>query len=209
MVDPESKPLTRFVEQLTLEGRAITRGDLHRHQASKADRVTTVTHLAEIERSAAMEAPYASPEFDPDASLWAAQAFVWAASMLVDRGECDVTIPKWVSVDQPDATNASSHWSVDLVFRLAGDLVRRGKKIAPDDPLQDELQKLLAPWPLACVGRTIENPESSIGVVTEDACLRTMYVDRVMLTGDVGRAASDTLQPWIKRVVGHYPQLGI
>ena len=47
MIDSNT-PLADFIELLTQEGRALTRGDLHRQSPSKADLVMTEQVLSEI-----------------------------------------------------------------------------------------------------------------------------------------------------------------
>lgn len=205
--DKSRFPLHDFVEQLLQEGRAITRGQLHQRPSQAADREATAESLRRHETDAANDAPYTTPLHNVEASVWSAQAFAWAAGILIDRGESEVKIPNWLDETRPLGLDPSEHWSVDLVFRLMPDLVRRSEKIAKGDPFNDELSQLLAPWPLACVGTSIENPRASICVVMENDCLRTMYVDRILLRADSRRVEDETVQPWVQRVVGDYPNL--
>ncbi len=207
--DSQETPLADFTDQLLQEGRAITRGDLHRQEATEADQAEAAKILLDAEKFAGLEAPHQTPVFSVAAALWAAKAFAWGAGMLVDRAETDVKLPTWIESKAPDALVVSHHWSVDLVFRLGHHLIDRSQKIAPSDPLHEELRRLLAPWPLACVGTDIENPQQNIGVVTGDECLRAIYVDRVMMRQDTGRATSETMTRWIAKVAGAHPELGI
>jgi hypothetical protein len=210
LTEPSNTPLADFIDQLLQEGRAIVRDSLHRQAPSDADRQRTATLLEVAHRHAADDAPRTPPDWDAAAAVWSADALAWAAGMLVDRGEVDVAIPKRITSCQPSPRSPSVHWSVDLLFRLAADLFHRGKKICDGDPLDHELQMLFSPWPLACVGTTIESPAKNLSVVLGQECLSAIYVDRVLLRQDSTRAAADPLPELIQRVVGAYDaELGI
>ena len=227
MTGQSTTPLADFIDQLMREGRAMTRGQLHRKETTDVDTRATASVLLEAERLVAADAPWpvdthrpvdtpwpadthrATPTFDADVSVWAAKSFAWGTGMLVDRGETDVTIPDWILRGQPSGRSATDHWSVDIVFRLANDLMRMSRRICAGDPLECELEKLFSPWPMACVGTTIENPDETISVVIDNDCLRTIYVDRILLRKDSARSQSARIRPWIDRVVGGHPELGI
>jgi hypothetical protein len=209
MTDPNDVPLSDFLTELLREGRARVRGNLHLTPPSPTDIHHAEQLLTEMEAAAVADAPGTAPELNLAAVLWAGEAFAWACGMLIDRSQTDVGIPARIAQRTPNPTDPRNHWSVDLVFRFAGDLVRRCEKIGKDDPLYEELVKLLSPWPLASVGTSIENPLEALGVVMSNDCLRTILIDRIIIRRDTVRAEMQPLARSIQHVVGAHPHLGI
>lgn len=202
MADRTATPLCEFLTELLQEGRAIVRGDLHVTPPDRNDLERVGALLEEVGRAAAADAPGRAPALDLPVALWAAESFAWACGMLVDRSQTDVSLPKRITKQMPAATSASHHWSADLVFRFASDLVKRCQKIGDDDPLFPELVKLFSPWPLACVGSSVQPRQASLDVVMADDCLRTMLVDRIIVRRDTALADTPSLARSIRYALG-------
>lgn len=202
-------PLADFTQLLLEEGRALTRGDLHLQRASEADREATAMFLVTANEQAVWDAPFAPPSFNVEVAVWSAEAFAWACGMLIDRAETDTAVPDWLAKKVPQPNDPSHHWSVDLVFRFGRDLFQRSARLAEEDAFHKHLSDLLSAWPLACVGTPIENPNASIGVLTQHPCLRTLFIERIVLVRDSERAAIEQLADEFSTLIGAHPALGI
>lgn len=209
MTDQTATPLSEFLTDLLQEGRAIVRGELHLHAPARADSQRAKELLNSVAVAAAADAPGTPPPFDPSIALWSAEAFAWACGMLIDRSQTDVQLPKRISGRIPKASSASAHWSADVVFRFAGDLIRRSERIGTEDPLYQEFVRLFSPWPLATVGSSIEKRPAALEVVISDVCLRTMLVDRIILQRDTDLAQAEPLARHVEQALGMLEQANV
>ncbi|OYP36360.1 hypothetical protein [Rhodopirellula sp. MGV] len=199
--------LTKFVIDLLGEGRVKTRGRIHLHQASQADRESASMVLVGSAVIAADEVPGVAPAFVLPAALWAAEAFAWACGMLIDRAEVETNIPPWIIKSRPATNDLSSHWSVDLVFRFAYDLIKRSESISPNDDLHAQLLELFTPWPVSAVGLHHEPPQAESNLVLTHSTLRQMLVDRTLLRQDKHWLQDSRIKHDIEVVLGGYPEL--
>ena len=167
------------------------------------DEVTqTIQLLEKADLLARRHAPADPPPFDPQAALWAARVLQFACVRLVDKIEMDIELPEDLAQAEPDATSASHHWSVDLVFRSWWDLVKRSTTENEDDPLNATLLSIASRWPLAAVGTPAQTSSDRLSVVWDHPSLRQIYIDRVIQRADREKEAEPLVADAIRRVEG-------
>lgn len=167
------------------------------------DEVTqTIQLLENADQIARQHAPGVPPAFDPQAALWAARVLQFACVRLVDKIEIDIELPEDLVQAEPDATSASQHWSVDLVFRSWWDLVKRSATENEDDPLNATLLNIASRWPLAAVGTPAPIASDRLLVIWGHPSLRRIYIDRVIQRADRQKAAEPLVAEAIRRVEG-------
>lgn len=195
--------LSSALQDLLEEGRvrlsaadAFSAEDLHR-----AEDV-----LRTFERGYRRDMPCTPPAFSMPAVLWAAEMFYRACQCLAFREIDAAEMIDMLSHQLSGETGAAAHYSVDLTFRLLPDLFQRTKAAARDDPLLQQLQSWANAWPLSSVG--INGVESgSLEPILDNACLRLLYVDRIIARKDIGRLSDSRVRDAVLEAVGLHEEL--
>lgn len=149
-----------------------------------------------------MEAPGIAPAFDPVAAIWGARYVFTAIQLIVDR-DADETVVGRVLYPFPVEINASAIYSADLMLRNLPSMLVLAKGLAPADPLVKDMNVTAGNWPLSSVGievDTIRHEE----IILQDACLKQLYIDRIILAKDKKRALRPSLQKAIFETTGAY-----
>lgn len=162
--------------------------------------------LSEFEKCARLEFPGEPPEFDPDAAAWAAESLFQVCRLAVIRDlEVDQELQK-VLATPPTPADASSHYSVDLVFRFLPDVLRLARALAEGDPLVAVIRTWCANWPLSSVG--VAGLEVvQIEPLLRHAGLRTQYVDRILAHGDASRMTDERVRDAVRQAIGVHESL--
>lgn len=204
MNQPSLSPLADFLQELTFEGRAVIRSDLHRHPATAEDRQATGELLQRIHCIAVQEAPGAAPELCLPSAVWGTEVLAWGCGMLVDRGETEIHLPDWLASSQPP-NQSQAHWSVDLSLRFGAGLVKRAHAAAASDPWFASLLAVFQQWPLSSVGIDVTNSPESIAAILAHRSLSQMFVDRMIVRRDLTRLRMAQFRSWIDGVAGSFP----
>ncbi len=178
--------------------------------------LTTV--LTGFEREYRKTLPDGLPEFSPSAAIWAGVNFVRASQCAVFRDIAAEEFPRLlVPKLEPSATekgknetqqySASTHFSVDVVFRFLPGLVDFAKARAEADPLVTQLIAWCQDWPLSSVGITLP-AVVNVDAIIDNAGLRRMYVDRILAVADKSRLDDPRVRQAVKPSWGLFPQLG-
>ncbi len=150
-----------------------------------------------------------TPMLDAEAALWGARQLYRAAQCLVFRGYDTSAAKRELSSKPAGEINASVHYSVDLTMRFLPDLSRHASALPKDDSLTIMLQAWASEWPLSSVGIELHQPpsDSRLESVVSDRALLTLYLDRVVARGDIGRLNHPLVREAVRAAIGMHPEL--
>lgn len=146
------------------------------------------------------------PPVNQPALQWALTAFYRASQFLVFRELPVELLRSDLSNPCPEKQSASTSYSVDLTFRFLPDLVRLTRSISSQDPLLEFLQRWGFEWPLSSVG-IADVQLGSVDPILEHASLCTIYVDRILGTGDIGRLNDPRTAEAVRTALGDFREL--
>ncbi|HBE68259.1 MAG TPA: hypothetical protein DDW52_08940 [Planctomycetaceae bacterium] len=191
--------LSDFIRSLTTGG--VIPIDIGPHiKASPDDMETASAILREAEALARLSAPADAPELKLSVALWAAQVMHHYCRVLIDRTNSKTTLPDEIRPPRSLGTSAGEHWSADIVFRSWWDLVRRARKLSPDDSLNGALSEITRQWPLAAVGTQTVCRSERIDVVWKHPCLRQILIDRIIHRQDRELVSSERIASAVKHI---------
>ncbi|WP_157447633.1 hypothetical protein [Chthoniobacter flavus] len=196
---PHSMDLPEFLIQLGENGLAVV-----------SDQETIGGAVEEIVRGwdavQRQNLPGTAPDLVPAAATWAAIRLYRGCQALVCREIPPAEMAAFLREPCPCPESPAVDYSVDLVFRFLPDLLAIARRVSTDDPLVTELLALARAWPLSSVGM------EGVGTVNaarllRDPCLRQLYIDRILLSGDTARLNDDAVRAAAKAALGAYPEL--
>ncbi len=152
------------------------------------------------------EFPGTPPPLSLEVARWALRSFYHACQYLVCRDVDAETITTALGTPCPPAPAASRHYSTDLIFRLLPDLSRMAKSVSENDPLCDHLRQWAREWPLSSVGIANVAP-IDVSVICDHAGLLRLYVDRIILRGDVSRLNDPRVRVAVRAGIGVFDHL--
>ncbi|MEQ8785409.1 MAG: hypothetical protein RIC55_03885 [Pirellulaceae bacterium] len=159
--------------------------------------------LVEFEAQYRRELPHHPPPLDLPAANWAAERLLRACQFAVFRDLPADAIAHEAAQQLHGEKTPTVHYAVDLVFRFLPDLLRLARRAAEQDPLVDYLQLLARSWPLSSVGMEIKG-ELDAEAFLDDACLRRLYVDRILAADDPTRLVDARVVDGVKAAVGRH-----
>jgi hypothetical protein len=202
-VDPE---LCAFLEFLFETGRVTVSDGETPAGTDPTEWPETAGCLARFEATWRTGLAFDAPGLDLPAAVWGAVVLHRAVQCLVFRDRGPEEVAAALSAPGPEPPSPAVVYSVDLTLRFLPDVVRLARAAAPDDPLVARLLELGRQWPLSSVGVAgvgAVNVESFIG----DPCLRTLYIDRVLRTEDVGRLDDARVRQAARAALGEFTEL--
>jgi hypothetical protein len=191
--------LTAFLTQLAENGVAVV---------SSAEGLTESADDILLAWDAIQRAnfPGAAPELIPEAAAWAAARLYRGCQALVCREMPPADAARLLREPCPHTPSPAVDYSVDLVFRFLPDLLTLTRRVSHNDPLVAELLALGQAWPLSSVGMEGIGAVEVAHLLTHPG-LRQLYVDRILLTGDVSRLNDAAVRAAAKAALGAYPEL--
>jgi hypothetical protein len=157
--------------------------------------------LVELEHVYRLELPGKPPALDVPAASWAAERLLRACQFAVFRDLPAEAIAQEAAQQLRSEKTAAVHYSVDVLFRFLPDLLRLARRAAEQDPLVEHLLGWARAWPLSSVGVQLDG-EPAAATFLDDACLRRMYVDRILAADDASRLAEPRVVVGVKAAVG-------
>lgn len=196
--------LAKFLTELFAEGRVAVPepGELGNGELAAAAVV-----LEQQDQLARVDLPDDVPAFDPAAALQAAGQFYRGCQLAMFRNFGEEEVAKLSQNPIEPGHQPSVHYAVDLTFRFLPDLARIVRAAAPDDPLAKLLVSWGQRWPLSSIGMEGLGDEFELGPILACPALVTMYVDRMVARGDVGRAKSEPVRQALRHALGLYTNL--
>lgn len=193
-----------FVNQLLQTGhvRVVSGG-----QIAPRERAAVADVLREFEAAWRQEMPGEMPPLEVEAAVWGAAKMYAACRLLTYRelGVEAITQEFSEALPRPGDTPAA-HYAVDLTARFLPDVVRLARAANEDDPLVRALLAWGGDWPLSSVGIRGVEPRRLAGILAEPRLL-SLYVDRILLTGDSARLAVPAVREAVAAAVGAHAEL--
>ncbi|TWT33927.1 hypothetical protein KOR34_37630 [Posidoniimonas corsicana] len=197
-----ASPLSTFVSAL-LDGDPLRVDQPAPLSDSDIDEAARV--VVQFEQGYRLETPGNAPRIDEPAVRWSAAAFYLACSLALHR-DFTADALEGELPSEPDRSEPSHHYSVDLVFRFLPALVKLANSAASDDPLVGQLMRWAREWPLSSVGVPGVGEVDS-RVVLGCPALASVYVDRVLATADVDRLREDPVRDAVAAALGDHLEL--
>ncbi|HJT31985.1 MAG TPA: hypothetical protein VJ783_08010, partial [Pirellulales bacterium] len=193
-------PLRTFLMSLVEHGRVEVAavGEALEARTGEADEL--LLGCDELSRA---QLAFTAPPYHPAVARWAAELIDRGCQALVYRQLDAGAVRQSLSVDCPAPIDGGVLYSADLMLRYLPDLLILARGMAEHDVLVDELLRLAAAWPLSSVGVQPLGPEQldrqSLEIIVADACLRQLYVDRVIARRDAARLAHPAVAEGVRQ----------
>jgi MoxR-vWA-beta-propeller ternary system domain bpX4 len=147
--------------------------------------------------------PGMAPAFDAAAALWGAQTVYSSAQLLLYRQDKEADLAS-VLLPYTGPMTPSAILSADLCLRFLPDVLQMAKQMDSDDLLVTLLTTLLQQWHYSAIGYRFDITGADFDAIISDACLRQLYVDRVITRQDQQAAILPPLMPFVKAAMGNY-----
>jgi len=192
-----------FLSSLLSEGRVTVPplGPLTDEQLHAGDAV-----LSDFERHWRLDMPGRAPPFSVPAAQWAGTRFYHACQFTLYRDADEKLLEHVLGTPWDGDRTLKVHYSVDIVFRYLGDLLKFARSAAEKDPLIDYLRRWCREWPLSSVG-VAGLGEVAIDGLAESPTLMRLYADRVIAVGDVSRLADTRAREAVRAALGIHEDL--
>jgi hypothetical protein len=175
----------------------------HRQPVSEANEVETTEFLTQAYHAEATDYPYTAPAFDPKAGLWAAKTVFWACQLMLHRTDAPADLAQLLP-DFAEPQTASVILSADLTLRFLPDIITRLQLIDPDDALIPVLENHLKTNHYSGVRYWQTGADLDFSVVIADACLRQLYINRVIAAKNKMVAMHPALTDGIRASLGMF-----
>ncbi len=149
-----------------------------------------------------LEMPANPPDFDPQAALWAAQYFYHATQLTLLRELGEDEIKKYL-IPFAGEKNATSIYSVDLLFRYIPNLFNLAEGLSPEDVLVKYLNEIILKWPFSSVGILLKE-EANISTILSHPSLRLTYIDRIIAQKDKKRTTNKEVFSLLNEALGNH-----
>lgn len=160
--------------------------------------------LAELYKLDRLNMPFAAPDFEPKAALWAANYVFRVCQLILLRDIGESELQNWL-VPYSDPQTPSAIYSADLLLRFMSDLFRLSSGLSPEDPLVHHLREAAVAWPFSSVGIkgiTAGNVSNILG----HPSLKQAYIDRLIARKDMERLRNHTEKELLKETLGAHRQ---
>lgn len=203
MNEAQTRHVHDFYAALITDGVLMLRSEA---PASAEELDAATAYLVDHERTYRLSLAGSPPSPTESAVRWAAGAFYRASQFLVYRDLNEDALRRDLSAACPERANAAVCYSVDLVFRFLPELIRLARAASENDPLTQQLMTWAREWPLSSVG-VKDVPDVRVDAFIDDPSLRTLYMDRIIATGDVSRLEDGRVREVARRALGAFPEL--
>jgi hypothetical protein len=190
--------LSSFINDLLTSGNIIIQGAIVDFAID--DEKQALILLKQYYNEDMLEMPLEAPAFNGSAALWSAKYFYNAIQFTLLRNELEEKINERLNRFEGEI-NASTIFSVDLMFRYLPSLFELTKGLAPSDVLVKILQQTASEWPFSSIGMEMEAVKNE-AIVLENVSLKIMYIDRLMSKKDERRIIKNELQHHINISAG-------
>jgi hypothetical protein len=198
----EQASLTQFLSALFGEGKVVVAPRVEDFSAE--DIRNSAGLLKEMYNRELINVPGPAPFFDETGAVWAAIHLYRAIQVSILR-HIDGEKVKGLLEDYKGIVTKETIFSADLTLRYLPQLFLLARQLAPGDVLVECLKHTATCWPLSSVGMDIE-PHADLSIITADHCLNTIYIDRVILHGDVKRSGIKEVKDSVRQALGGHAQ---
>jgi len=170
------------------------------------DLAEALDFLCSIEVEYRKTLPAGLPPVNVAAVEWALTLFYRASQFLVFRELPEEMMRTELDRPCPEEKSAAICYSVDLSFRFLPELLRLTKAVNSQDPMIEFLVVWANEWPLSSVGVS-ELEVGAVDVILQHPALRTLYVDRILATGDTARLVDPHVSDAVRVALGDFREL--
>jgi hypothetical protein len=204
LASPQSSPVTEFLHELFETGRVRVAEET----ATPAELAGVDELLLAFDGQCRRELAGEPPRLDLPAARWAAASFYRACQYVAHRHLGVAKMRATLTTECPGAKQPSAavHYAVDLTFRYLPDLTRLARTTSEGDPLLVCLHDWARQWPLSSVGVMDIVPDDAAPILN-DACLLSLYVDRVIERRDLPRLSDPRVADAARQALGLFPEL--
>ena len=161
--------------------------------------------LREHDRARRRELPPDAPPLDLGAAYWGARMLYQACQLIIMRDVPPGVSRAMLTKPYDGERTVAAHYSVDLTLLYLPGLFRLAERVAPADPVLDDLKTLGSDWPLSSVGMSGLVPAATLDFLS-DACLRALYTDRILEMEDTSRLEPALVKESVVAALGAYPE---
>lgn len=163
-----------------------------------------VTDFLRKEFSAeALNYPYEVPDFNPDASLWAASTVYVAAQLIVYREHKETEL-SLLFKPYSGERNASAILSADLTLRFIPDMINALKEIDTEDALIPLLESTLQEWHFSGLEYSLDAGGIDFDMIKTNRCMHQLYCDRIVENKKITFATNPVFKDSIRAQLGLY-----
>ena len=193
--------LFQFLSALVESGNVVVTQDFREEVEPEAEKI-----LKDFDQLYRLHLPGNAPDFVPEAAVWAAKMLHRGCQFLVCRDIDGEIVMKAMQEVCSVVPSPAAAYSVDLTFRFLPDLIGMTRNVASGDPLLQSLLQLARDWPLSSVG--VEGVEVlDVSHFINNACLRQLYVDRILERKDFTRLGNPEVNQAIQQALGAHEEL--
>jgi hypothetical protein len=172
---------------------------------SDADSNEVISFLKDEYSQESIAYPFQIPDYNSNASLWAAKIVYVAAQLILYRKnkESDLTIllPEYLyEIDE------SAMLSADLCLRFLPDMINQLKMIDSEDALINVLENILIKWHYSGTNFPLDAQKLDFAMITPNTCLHQLYINRIIENKNVALADHMLWSEHIKAQFGIYSQ---
>ena len=196
-------PLSHFIQCLWAGGDVV----LTTSSAPGPDDAARATpELLTLEAEYRRGLPGTPPAVHLAAAEWALTGLYRACQFLVYRELPEEQLRADLGRACPAAADPGVCYSVDLSFRFLPEVYRLTRAANANDPLLDGLRNWANTWPLSSVGISGLTP-GPLDSFLCDACLRMIYVDRILACQDQSRLSDPRVADAVRAGLGGFREL--
>ena len=169
------------------------------------ERETVLLFLEKEYQSEALEFPFTSPAFHPQAALWAAETVYYACQFILFRENDEDKMEDFFPAFQFEIS-PTTILSVDLCFRFVPDMLRQLSLIDPEDSLISILEKHLKIWHFSGINYSLVFKEIELDIIFSNPCLQQLYLNRITTYKNIHLAKTPKVNQLLKANFGIYEE---
>lgn len=150
-----------------------------------------------------LEYPGQAPAFDREAALWGATTLYTAAQLYLDRQADARALPSLLPAYTGSITPGAV-LSADLCLRFTPALLKQLQLLMAGDEMIPLLDAHLQTWHYSGIGSVAPATGEVLEEVLQHACVRQLYVNRIISRKAKRCALQPQLLPLVKAAVGNY-----
>ncbi|MFK7776023.1 MAG: hypothetical protein AB8F94_28120 [Saprospiraceae bacterium] len=172
---------------------------------SEEEKEKVILFLEKEYQAESSEFPFVSPEFHPQAALWAAEISYYACQFILFRENDEAKMEDFFPAFQFEVS-PSTILSVDLCFRFIPDMLRQLSLIDSEDSLIAILEKYLKTWHFSGINYSLNLKDLDLNIIFTDPCLQQLYLNRITTYKNIHLAKSPKINQLLKANFGIFEE---
>jgi hypothetical protein len=188
----------RHYEEVILYGNLL--------HVSEENETVVATYLKSEYENETLEYPFAVPDFDPDAAVWAAKTLYIATQLLLYREHKNEDVERLLQPYYKEVT-AAALLSADLTLRFLPAVANKLQQIDPEDRLIKLLTTHLITWHYSGIAFPLPVAQLDLDVLGNNKCLQQLYVNRVIEVRNLVLARHPALETSVRASLGFFKNI--